>query len=75
MSRKCDISSKSRLKGNTVSHAHNKRRKFWESNLLSKRLFNSETGKWMRLKVSARMLREIDRKGLAAALRDHGYSE
>jgi large subunit ribosomal protein L28 len=71
MSRKCEISGKGRQKGFNVSHAHNKRKKFWEVNLRTKRLFNSETGKWTKIRVSARMLREIDRKGLAAALRDH----
>ncbi len=72
MARKCDISGKGRQKGNTVSHAHNKRIKFWQVNLKTKRLFNSETRTWTRVRVSVRMLREIDRKGLAAALRDHG---
>ena len=74
MSRKCDISSKGRQRGFNVSHAHNKRTKFWEVNLHWKRLFNSETGKWVRVKVSSRMLREIDRKGLASTLRDHGVT-
>ena len=74
MSRKCDISKKSRLKGHIVSHANNKSRKIWQANLKIKRLFDSASGAWVRVKVSARLLRTIDKKGLSATLRDHGMS-
>ena len=74
MSRKCDISKKSRLSGHLVSHANNKCRKIWEVNLHTKRLFDSASGTWVRIKVSARILRTIDKKGLAATLRDHGLT-
>jgi large subunit ribosomal protein L28 len=69
MSRVCKLSKKGPQRGNTVSHAHNKSRKVWNVNLKSKWLFNSETGKWERLRISTRMLRTIDRKGLSAALK------
>ena len=70
MSRKCVISKKGPLSGNTVSHAHNKNRTTWNVNMKSKRIFDTETGKWVRLKVSARALRTINKKGLQKALRD-----
>ena len=72
MGRKCQISGKRAQRGSKVSHSNNKSLKKWEVNLQSKRLFDSESGKWVRLRVSTRMLRTIDRKGLAAALRDEG---
>ena len=72
MSRKCQISGKAGLRGNTVSHANNKRRKTWNANIQRKRVFDSETGTWVRLRVSSRILRTIDRKGLSATLKDHG---
>lgn len=71
MSRKCQISNKGRQAGFSVSHAHNKRHKTWEANLQNKWLFDSESGKWVRLRVSTRILRTIDKKGLAATLRDY----
>ena len=74
MSRKCDISKKSRLKGHLVSHANNKCRKIWQANLHTKRLFDSASGTWVRIKVSARVLRTIDKKGLSATLRDNGLT-
>lgn len=72
MSRKCTITKVGRRGGFNVSHAHNKTLRNWDANLHWKRLFDSESGKWVRLKVSSRILRTIDRKGLAATLRDNG---
>lgn len=72
MSRTCKISGKRPMRGNTVSHANNKRRRSWNVNLHNKRIFDSESGTWVRVRVSSRILRTIDRKGLAATLRDYG---
>jgi len=74
MSRKCQITKKGSQRGFNVSHANNKTLKRWDANLHWKRLFDSESGTWVRLKVSSRVLRTIDRKGLAATLRDNGLS-
>ena len=71
MSRRCQITGKGPHTGNNVSHANNKNRKTWNANLQSKRIFDSETGQWVRLKVSTRVLRTISKKGLAATLRDN----
>lgn len=74
MSRKCTISKKGLQRGRKVSHANNKTLKAWHPNLHLKRLFDSETGVWVRVKVSSRMLRTIDKKGLSAALKDNGMT-
>lgn len=72
MARRCQISNKGLQYGNNVSHANNKKRKTWQPNLKSKRIFDSESGKWVRLKVSSQILRTIDKKGLSATLKDFG---
>lgn len=74
MSRRCKITGKGPSTGNNVSKANNKRKKVWNANLHTKRIFDSDSGEWVRLKVSSRVLRTIDRKGLAATLRDNGLS-
>lgn len=74
MSRKCSISGKGLHRGNNVSHANNKSRKKWEANLHTKRLFDSETGEFIKLKVSSRILRTIDKKGLTATLKDYNLA-
>jgi large subunit ribosomal protein L28 len=72
VSRRCQITNKGPLKGNSVSHANNKRRKTWNANVKTKRVFDSETGTWVKLHISARALRTISKKGLAATLKDAG---
>jgi large subunit ribosomal protein L28 len=72
MSRKCEISGKGVLRGCNVSHANNKTLRTWNPNLQTRRLFDSESGRWIRVRIATRLLRTIDKKGLAATLRDHG---
>jgi large subunit ribosomal protein L28 len=72
MSRVCQLSKKRAQRGNNVSHANNKSRKEWRPNLQNKRLFDSETGQWVRVRLSSRMLRTVSKKGLAQTLRDLG---
>ena len=70
MSRKCELSGKGPHFGNSISHSHKKTRKKWEPNVQKKKFFNEETGEWVTLKVSTRMMRTIDKKGLSAVLRE-----
>ena len=63
MSKKCELTGKSPLKGHTVSHANNKvKRKFLPN--LKKKNFKSEILKRnIRLHVSNAALRTVDYKG------------
>lgn len=72
MSRVCQITKKKMLSGHNVSHSHNKTLRKWLVNLKKKRIFDSSTGRWVKLCVSTRGLRSISRKGLGKALADAG---
>lgn len=72
MSRRCSVTGKSAQNGHKVSHANNKSNKITYANLQSRRLFDSESGKWVNVRVSSRVLRTIDKKGLSSTLRDLG---
>ena len=74
MSRVCQLSKKRALRGNHVSHANNKRRRVWQPNLHTKRLFDSESGQWVKVRISSRMLRTVSKKGLSQTLRDVGMT-
>ena len=74
MSRRCQITNKGTHRGNNVSHANNKRRKVWNANIHTKRIFDTKSGKWVKVKLSARALRTVNKKGLAATLKDAGLS-
>jgi large subunit ribosomal protein L28 len=69
MARRCDISGVTHQNGNRVSHANNKTHHKFESNLQSKRLFVPELGRTVRIRVSTRILRTIDKLGFTGALK------
>ncbi len=70
MARKCVVTGKKPLKGHNVSHAHNVTNRRWLPNLQKKRFYIPEEGRWVTLRVSAKAIRTIDKKGIGVVLRD-----
>jgi large subunit ribosomal protein L28 len=56
--------------GNSVSHSNIKTKRRFYPNLQTKRFFISEENKWITLKVSTSALRNIDKKGITACLKE-----
>jgi large subunit ribosomal protein L28 len=69
MARRCAMLGTRRNRANSVSHANNRTRKWQEPNLHTKRIFDPVSGRWVRLRLSARAIKTIDRNGLPAKLR------
>lgn len=57
------------MSGNNVSHAHNKTRRRFLPNLHTRRFWVETENRWVRLRVSGKGLRLIDRKGIDAVLK------
>jgi large subunit ribosomal protein L28 len=74
MGRKCQISGVSRQSGHNVSHANNKTKRVFRANLQTKKIYVSELKKSIRLRLSTRMIRTIDRIGFTAALKKHNVT-
>ena len=72
MSQKCKLTGKGPMSGNNVSHAHNKTRRRWLPNLQWKRIYIPELDRTVRVRLSTRALRTIDKKGLLSCLRAEG---
>ncbi len=70
MSRVCEITGKKVMMGNNVSHAHNKTRRRFDINLFKKKFYIPEEDRWVTLKVSKAGLKIIDKKGVAAAIKE-----
>ena len=70
MSRVCQVTGKRPMAGNHVSHAHNKTRRRFLPNLHTRRFWVEAEGRWVRLRVSRQGLRLIDKKGIAAVLKE-----
>ncbi len=74
MSQKCMITGKSPLVGNNVSHANNKVKRRQNPNLQWKHVYVPELDRNVRIRVSTRALRTINKKGLSAFLKDNGLT-
>lgn len=70
MSKYCPVTGKKPVSGNRVSHANNKAKRVFEPNMHEKRLWSPALGRFVRLRVSARGLRTIDKVGVDAVLAD-----
>ncbi len=70
MSKVCDVTGKRPLVGHNVSHSNRHTKRRFEINLISKRFWLEDEKRWITLNVSARGMRTIDKRGLAAVLKD-----
>ena len=69
MSKVCQVTGKGPITGNNVSHAHNKTRRRFLPNLHTHRFWVPNENKYVKLKVSARGMRLIDKLGIEAVLK------
>jgi len=70
MSKICEITGKKVISGNNVSHSHAKTKRKFYPNLHTKKFFIPEEDRFITLKVSAKGMRIISKKGIAIALKD-----
>jgi len=70
MSRVCELTGKKAMVGNNVSHALNRTKRKFNANLMTKRFYIPEEDKWLTLKVSASALKNINKKGISAVIKE-----
>ncbi|MBM3727088.1 MAG: 50S ribosomal protein L28 [Acidobacteria bacterium] len=70
MAKVCPVTEKRPMSGNRVSHANNKTRRRFEPNLHEKRIWVPSENRFIRMRVSAAGLKNIDKLGIDAVLRD-----
>tara|TARA_R110002073_G_scaffold72537_1_gene177699 strand:- start:732067 stop:732306 length:240 start_codon:yes stop_codon:yes gene_type:complete len=70
MSRVCELTGKKAMVGNNVSHAMNKTKRKFDANLMKKRFYLPEEDKWITLKVSTSALKNINKKGISAVIKE-----
>ena len=70
MSKVCQVTGKRPQSGNNVSHAHNKTRRRFLPNLQYKRFWVESEKRYVRLRVSHKALRIIDKHGIEKVLAD-----
>ncbi|GAA4105945.1 50S ribosomal protein L28 [Aquimarina addita] len=70
MSRVCELTGKKAMVGNNVSHAMNKTKRKFNANLIKKRFYLPEEDRWVTLKVSTSALKNINKNGISAVLKE-----
>lgn len=70
MSKVCEITGKKAMFGNNVSFSINKTRRRFNVNLSKKRFYIPEEDRWITLKVSAKALKTINKKGISAVMKE-----
>ncbi len=68
MARKCPITGKAPTTGNRVSHANNKTKRRFLPNMQYHRFWVPSEGRFVRLRISASGLRQVNKVGIEAVL-------
>jgi large subunit ribosomal protein L28 len=70
MSKICQVTGKKAMVGNNVSHSKRRTKRKFYPNLFVKRYFLPEEQRWISLKISTSGMRNINKKGLTAVLKE-----
>lgn len=70
MSKVCQVTGKRPVSGNNVSHAHNKTRRRFVPNVHDHKFWLESEKRFIKLRVSAKGMRIIDKKGIEQVVSD-----
>ncbi|MFT5141319.1 MAG: large subunit ribosomal protein L28 [Rhodothermales bacterium] len=70
MARVCQVTGKKPMSGNNVSHSNIKSKRRFLPNLHNHRFWVESENRWVKLRVSTKGMRIIDKKGIDTVLAD-----
>jgi len=70
MSRICQVTGKTALVGHKVSHSNVKTKRRFEVNLRTKRYWFEDENRFITLRLSARGMRIVDKRGLSTIVKE-----
>ena len=68
MSRRCQLTGARPGFGNSVSHSHRRTRRRWDPNLQTRRYWLPSEGRYVRLRLTAKAIKTVDRHGIEAVV-------
>lgn len=74
MARKCQLTGKQANNAFAVSHSHRRTKKLQEVNLQWKRVWWNEGNRWVRLRLSTKAIKTLEKKGLQAMAKEAGIN-
>ncbi|MFC0433770.1 50S ribosomal protein L28 [Kutzneria buriramensis] len=72
MAKRCQVTGSVPGYGKQVSHSHRRTSRRWEPNLQHRRYWVPSRRRWVTLRLSAKAIKTIDRKGIDAVLAGMG---
>ncbi|MBD2155958.1 50S ribosomal protein L28 [Leptolyngbya sp. FACHB-16] len=74
MSRVCDLTGKRANNAYAISHSHRRTKKLQEANLQEKRIWWPQGQRWVKLRLSTKALKTLEKKGLQAMAKEAGIN-
>ena len=74
MGRKCTITGKKANNAMAVSHSHRRTKKLQNVNLQWKRVWWAEGNRWVRLRLSTKAIKTLEKRGISAMAKEAGIN-
>jgi large subunit ribosomal protein L28 len=74
MSQVCQLTGKRANNAMSVSHSHRRTKKLQNANLQWKRIWWAEGNRWVKLRISTKAIKTLERKGLVAMAKEAGLN-
>lgn len=74
MARRCQITGKKANNAMAVSHSHRRTKKLQGVNLQWKRVWWAEGNRWVRLRLSTKAIKTLERKGIDTMAKEAGIN-
>ena len=74
MSRRCELTGKKANNGFALSHSHRRTKRLQHANLQNKRVWWPEGNRWVKLKLSTKTIKTLEKKGLQAMAKEAGIN-
>jgi large subunit ribosomal protein L28 len=74
MSRRCQLTGKKANNAYAVSHSHRRTKKLQQVNLQWKRIWVAQENRWVKIRLSTKALKTLEKKGLKAMMKEAALS-
>ena len=74
MSRKCQLTGKKANNAYAIPPSHRRTKKLQEANLQWKRVWWQEGNRWVKLRLSTKAIKTLEKKGLQAMAKEAGIN-
>ncbi|GAB4173981.1 MAG: 50S ribosomal protein L28 [Coleofasciculaceae cyanobacterium] len=74
MARRCQLTGKKANNAFAISHSHRRTKKLQQVNLQWKRIWWPEGNRWVRLRLSTKAIKTLEKRGLQAMAKEAGIN-